>query len=158
MTDKELTKLSKKELYDLLLKQELEIEKLTAKNEELAELQMRQEQKGSLAEASIEVSGIIQAAQKAADVYLSRIKAAEQNAVTAAAALDGDERVRELQSIEYKNTLLKEELERLVRDIIRTFNNQLNSFSEMRARLSELIEENNLYHLLHAGEQENGKK
>ena len=158
MTDKELKKLSKTELYELLYEQELEVERLTAENKELSERHVKQEHAGSLSEAAIEVSGIIQAAQKAADVYLNNIKAIEESTLESAEKLQGDDRIRALRVIEYKNAQLKGDLERIVRDLISTFNGQLSSFTEMKSRLSELIENNDLYYLLPTGERESGKK
>ena len=157
MTDNELKKLSKTQLYELLHRQELEIERLASKNKELDQRHLNQEQAGSLADASIEVSGIIQAAQKAADVYLSNIRAMEDSSLMKAGELAGDEKVLALRAAEYKNAQLRGGLESLIKDLIRTFNSQLSSYSEMKVTLSELIENNDLGHLLPKGEREAGR-
>lgn len=79
MTDKELHKLNRKELLEILLKQQQEIDHL--KNElEQAEKKLQErkiiiENAGSLAEASIAMTNLLEEAQKAADIYLHNIYA-----------------------------------------------------------------------------------
>ena len=77
MTDKELQKLSRTELLELLLVQSRELDK---KNQELerlqAQLQTRQialSQAGNIAEAALRLNGIFEAAQAAADQYLENV-------------------------------------------------------------------------------------
>ena len=77
MTDKELQKLSRTELLELLLVQSRELDK---KNQELeslqAQLQTRQialSQAGNIAEAALRLNGIFEAAQAAADQYLESV-------------------------------------------------------------------------------------
>ena len=79
MANKELSSLSKLELLEILHKQELEIERLKSEKESLLSIG----QAGSIAEASLMVSGVMQAAQDAADMYLESVKAveAEKNSV-----------------------------------------------------------------------------
>ena len=78
MTDKELRKLSRTELLELLLEQSQEIDRL--KNEldqahkDLSERKLTIENCGSIAEASIAVSRIFEEAQKAAEQYLENVK------------------------------------------------------------------------------------
>ncbi|MGT2687205.1 hypothetical protein ACVRWT_07445 [Streptococcus porcinus] len=75
---KNLKKLSRKELLELLLEQQLLIEK---QEKELKEIKVKLnnrkieiEDSGTLAEASLRLSGIFEAAQEAADIYLKNIK------------------------------------------------------------------------------------
>lgn len=79
MTDKELRRLGRAELLQLMLEQSRRIEKLEKENAELkARLQDRvlvMEQSGSIAEASMKLSGIFEAAQCAADQYLDSLRA-----------------------------------------------------------------------------------
>ncbi len=77
MTDKELRKLTRTELLDLLLVQSKEIDRLNA---ELEHLQTKMQQReislthaGSIAEAALQLNGIFEAAQAAADQYLENI-------------------------------------------------------------------------------------
>lgn len=78
MTDKELQKLKRTELLEIMLnlKSDLDKEKeenLKLKNQ-LNEKNIALEKSGSIAEASLELSGIFNAAQQAADVYLENIR------------------------------------------------------------------------------------
>lgn len=77
MTDKELKKLSRKELLELLVINTRRIESLEAKVKVLqAKLNSREivvEKAGSLAEAALQLSGVFEAAQKAAELYLENL-------------------------------------------------------------------------------------
>lgn len=81
MTNKELKKLSRGDLLELLLVQTREAErlkkKLVAAEKELEERQIRMSAVGNLAEAMVEVNGVMAAAQAAADQYLENIAAME---------------------------------------------------------------------------------
>ena len=74
MTDKELRKLSRAELIDILFELQTQNENLTAENRELAaQLESRQLQiteAGSIAEAALRLNGVFEAAQAAADQYV----------------------------------------------------------------------------------------
>lgn len=87
MTEKELKKLNRYQLLELIIIQTEEMEKL---KEELEETKAKLEKQhlmlseaGNIAEAAMQLSGIFEAAQKAADIYLSAVKesvgAAEEN-------------------------------------------------------------------------------
>lgn len=76
--NKELRKLNRKELLEILLEQTKRIEELENEVEELKE---KVESKkiifknaGSLADASLQLSGIFTVAQEAAEIYLTNIK------------------------------------------------------------------------------------
>lgn len=77
MTDKELRKLTRAELLELLLAQSREIDRLNTELEKAeAKLQKREialNQSGSIAEAALQLNGIFEAAQAAADQYLENI-------------------------------------------------------------------------------------
>lgn len=78
MTDKELRKLSRIELLELLLEQSREVERLKAElkdaTEKLASRELEVNEAGSIAGASLHVNGVFEASQKAADQYLQNIK------------------------------------------------------------------------------------
>lgn len=82
MTDKELKKLSRAELLEMLLIQTREVENLQKKLSKaeaiFSERYMNYLEAGSLAEAMLKVNGVMEAAQAAADQYLARIAAMEQ--------------------------------------------------------------------------------
>ena len=74
MKEKDLRKLSRYQLLDLLVTQTERADELQKKLDELEnELTLREfnmSQLGSLAEASLQISGVIEAAQESADMYL----------------------------------------------------------------------------------------
>jgi hypothetical protein len=78
MTDKELHRLGRRELLELLLEQGKQMEALAQELEETKEkLRARTiaiEEAGSLAEASLRLSGVFQAAEEAASLYLENIR------------------------------------------------------------------------------------
>lgn len=78
MTDKELHKLSRRELLEMLLEQSKETDRLRARVQELEKAlenkYMALENAGSIAEASLMLNGVFEAAQAAADQYLANIQ------------------------------------------------------------------------------------
>lgn len=82
MTNKELKKLSRADLLELLLVQTREAERLKKKlvtaEKELEERQIRMSAVGNLAEAMVEVNGVMAAAQATAEQYLENIAAMEE--------------------------------------------------------------------------------
>ena len=78
MTDKELRKLNRAELLELMLEQSREIDRLQEELEEtreaLQERNLKIESCGSIAEAAAEVNSLFHAAQKAADMYLLNVQ------------------------------------------------------------------------------------
>ena len=148
MTDKQLRALSKTQLFDLLHKQELEIERLTEDNAKLTEQKLTLQQAGSLAEASLMVTGIMEAAQSAADIYLDSIRKVEAEKIEEVAKLEEEAKVRALRTVERKNAELRTQMERLVVDMMRVFDTQVNSMAAMKEELSELIDRNDLKHLI----------
>ena len=78
MTDKELRKLSRSELLELMLEQSREIDRLQSELEEtreaLQERNLKIESCGSIAEAAAQVNSFFYSAQKAADMYLLNIQ------------------------------------------------------------------------------------
>lgn len=81
MTSKELKRLSRADLLELLLAQTRETEllkkKLQEAEEELENRRFRMSNAGSLAEAMVDVNNVMAAAQAAADQYLENIAAME---------------------------------------------------------------------------------
>ncbi len=78
MTEKELHKLKRAELLEMMLAQSREIESLRARIEELeeklADREIRIQESGSIAEAALKLNGIFEAAQAAADQYLENVR------------------------------------------------------------------------------------
>ena len=78
MTEKELRKLSRVELLKLLLEQSKENqtlqEQLQTAEKALADKTLRIDQAGSIAEASLQLSGVFQAAEEACRQYTDNVK------------------------------------------------------------------------------------
>ena len=78
MTEKELLKLKRSEMLEIMLAQSQEIDNLRKERDELkeklADRRIRIEKAGSLAEASLQLTNIFVEAQKAADLYAENIK------------------------------------------------------------------------------------
>ena len=81
MTKKELKRLNRAELLELLLVQTREVERLREELEEtkrlLEDKRIRVEKAGNLADAVLQVNEVVNAAQKVADQYLENIIAME---------------------------------------------------------------------------------
>lgn len=79
MTDKELRRLSRQELLDIIYQLKQNEQKLQRQLDEaeqkLQEREIRISQAGSIAEAALALSGIFEVAQAAADDYLRSVKA-----------------------------------------------------------------------------------
>ena len=75
MTDKDLRHLSRAELLDILYEQQKRYEDSLAENQalrqQLEDRTLRIASAGSIAEAAIQVNGVFEAAQAAADQYLA---------------------------------------------------------------------------------------
>lgn len=78
MTDKELKRLSRAELLELLISQMRENqrleEELAAANEALQDRTIVIEQAGSIAEAALQLNGVFAAAEAAAAQYLENVR------------------------------------------------------------------------------------
>lgn len=83
MTQKELKKLSRKELLEMLVLQTRRVEQLEKQlqeaNEKLEEKFIMIQESGSLADAVMRLNGVFEAAQKAADQYLENIRSRERS-------------------------------------------------------------------------------
>ena len=78
MTDRQLKKLNRNELLELMLEQSKEIDRLEAELDEtkaaLAERNLKIATCGSIAEAAAEVNSLFRSAQRAADMYLLNVQ------------------------------------------------------------------------------------
>lgn len=78
MTDKELRKLSRAELLELLIAQMKENDKLRRKldaaGEQIRNRELKLEEAGSIAEAALQLNGVFEAADAAVSQYLANIK------------------------------------------------------------------------------------
>ena len=82
MADKDLKRLSRAELLELLLQQTRERERLEQELEEarrqLDDRQIRLEKAGDIAHAALEINGVMEAAQAAARQYLENVEQLEK--------------------------------------------------------------------------------
>lgn len=96
MTDKELRKLKRTDLLELLIEQSKEVESLKKRIEELeAELADRRlliYKSGSIAEAALKLNGVFEAAEAAAQEYLENIRRISEEKTQEAAGASGDGR------------------------------------------------------------------
>lgn len=78
MTDKELHRLSRKELLEMLLAQTQENEKLKEElrraERQLSDRRLLQENAGSMAEAAMRLNAVFEAADRAAQQYLENVR------------------------------------------------------------------------------------
>lgn len=78
MTRKELRRLSRAELLEMLIEQEEELnackEQLAKAQAELANRRIQIANAGSVAEAALQLSGIFEAAQRACDLYTENVR------------------------------------------------------------------------------------
>jgi len=148
MTDRQLRSLSKTQMFNLLHKQELEIERLNTENSKLSERTLSLEQAGSLAEASLLVSGIIDAAQSAADVYLDSIQKVEADRLKSISKLEEEAKVRALRTSGLKNAETQAWIERMIIEMLQVFDHQVNKLAVMKEELTELIIRNDLQYLI----------
>ena len=77
MTDKELKRLNRKDLLQIMIMQQKKVDSLNAElkeaKEELERRRILSENAGSIAEASLRLNQVFENAQKAADMYLENI-------------------------------------------------------------------------------------
>lgn len=78
MTEKDIKRLSRAELLEMLIEQSKEVKRLKMQNQKLvSQLNSRKiiiENAGSIAEAALQLNGIFETAQKAADQYLENVR------------------------------------------------------------------------------------
>ena len=78
MTEKELRRLSRRELLEMLITRTMENERLTEElqqaQKELSDRKLIQERAGSMAEAALQLNGVFEAADRAAKQYLETIR------------------------------------------------------------------------------------
>ena len=129
MTDKELKKLSRAELLEMLIAQS---KKLSRVEEELAKAKEKLEKReialsdsGTLAEAALKLNGVFEDADRAAKQYLDTLKVQNENAdrLMMLARKKAEEILKDAQ--EQKLAMIKE-AEQQVKERTESFNKQLN--------------------------------
>ena len=96
MTDKELRKLKRTDLLELLIEQSKEVESLKKRigelEAELADRRLLIYKRGSIAEAALKLNGVFEAAEAAAQEYLENIRRISEEKTQEAAGASGDGR------------------------------------------------------------------
>ena len=101
MTEKELKKLNRYQLLEIILMQAEELEKVTAELEQtkaqLEDKQIKATRVGDIAQASLALAGVFEAAQSAADIYVEAVKqyAEKADEIIANAHLEAERIVRD---------------------------------------------------------------
>jgi len=103
MTDRELRKLRRTDLLELLLAQEKENEDLRRQIQQLQDRLEERELKiinaGSIAEASMQLNGVFEAAQSAADQYLASIRKMNEEKENYCSKIEEEARLRAEQTL-----------------------------------------------------------
>ena len=96
MTDKEIRKLKRTDLLELLIEQSKEVESLKKRigelEAELADRRLLIYKSGSIAEAALKLNGVFEAAEAAAQEYLENIRSISEEKTQEAAGASGDGR------------------------------------------------------------------
>ncbi|MGN0332732.1 MAG: hypothetical protein ACI4D9_06895 [Lachnospiraceae bacterium] len=136
MTDKELHKLKRAELLEMLVEQGKEVEQLRAQleeaNKKLEDKQICLNKAGNIAQASLQLNGVFDAAQEAAQQYLENIQRLN----------DRQEQVCKLmeQSTREKCDTMIQEAQRGVEERWKELSTRLENFYNEHKGLRELLE------------------
>lgn len=133
MAEINLKKLNRRELLELLLQARQENERLQQEMEQLraesGEQALQVEEIGSIAEASLKLSGVFEAAQRAADLYLENVR------LTCQEQSDTAERLRqEIGELETVLETRRRECDEMVEETQRYCENLVRQAQEKSAR------------------------
>lgn len=152
MADKELRKLSRAELLELLIEKTEEVEQLKAQLEEARQQaceytpEIEYEKAGSLAEASLQVSGVFEAAQRAAQMYITGMEERMQRQEVLCEQLEQQSRDKAEKLIietELKCRRMEREAQLRCAKMARTSEESMEQrWNDLFARLDQLAQEN----------------
>jgi hypothetical protein len=152
MTGKELRSLGKLDLLRLLRMQEEEIERLTEENRALTqrveERAIILENAGSIAEASLRISGVMEAAQAGAELYLESLRAmeVEYKSRVEKAEIEAKRRAEEIVGKAEQRAAARETLEKqTVEELWKDFKGRVDQFVRAHTELDEIIHGNPLF-------------
>lgn len=125
MTEKELKKLNRRDLLEILVEQGKELQTLREKYEEaekkLEDRKICIDNAGSIAEASLQLSGIFEAAQTACTQYTDNIARLSQEQETVCAQMESESRkkaARIITDAEKKSAALRAETEKQCEEML----------------------------------------
>lgn len=162
MTDQELRKLSRKDLLELLIslgrERDALQEELEKANAALQDRQIRMEQAGSLAEAALQLNGVFEAAQQAAEQYLENIRQHSEHMEEVCAKQEAQARQeadRRLQEAAQAARTMEEETRRKCREMEKEAKAKSEAYwREISIRLEKFYQEHEeLKQLLASGDQ-----
>lgn len=135
--NKELKKMSRKELLEILLEQAKRIEELENKieklNEKLESKKVTFKNAGSLADASLQLSGIFNVAQEAAEIYLNNIKELKEK---------GEKELEEKTNKMLKDTERKcKKREKEANDLLRNVELEVKNIVKQNPEIKEKVED-----------------
>ena len=140
MTGKELKKLNRYQLLELIILQTQQIDDLKAQllqtQEQLQAQQIRVSQAGSIAEAALQLNDIFETAQSTADLYLQRVKQRDDQIEE----IEASARQR-LQDAETQATRILDNAKRHADDILRLARQQSAEILEQAALASTQYDE-----------------
>ena len=139
MTDKQLKSLSKIQMLDILRQQEREIEKLTAEIDKPR----------SDTESTALLSGIMQAAQAAADSYVKSMVVAENEKIEGIAKLESSTR-RRAEEAERRTEEAMGIVKKMIDDMYNIFSWQIDLIKSMQNEFFEKLKTTNLKELIPA--------
>ena len=143
MTERDLKKLSRGDLLELLLKQTKENEQLKAElaeaQEKLASRTIMLDEAGSIAEASLKLNGVFEAAQAACSQYIENIQTLSARQERICALLEAETRLRceeMLRTAKAEADAYKEEVEKKKKEFS-VFLNGLQALNSMMDKNEE---------------------
>lgn len=151
MTDKEISKLRKKALVEMVLAQTKEkedlLKEIASLKEQLADKEIRINNAGTIAEAAFEMNGVLEAAQAAAKQYLDNVKALSERQETECLIKEKAVAARcmaQEQATFERCSFMKEETEKNCMQMESETKARLRELEQMtRTRLEELERETN---------------
>lgn len=149
MTEKDIKKLSRADLLEMLIDQSEELQTLREKLSEAESALKRREitinTAGSLAEASLQLNGVFEAAQAASQQYMDNIRLLSERQQTVCQQLERESREkaeRRLAEAEKASAALEEETKIRCAEMLRKAKAESQSFwDELSGRLEEFYEE-----------------
>ncbi|MDR2355908.1 MAG: hypothetical protein LBE16_06900 [Clostridiales Family XIII bacterium] len=152
MKEKQLRSLGKTDLLNIMRMQEEEIERLGAENralsERLAQRVLIMEDAGSIAEASLRIGGVMQAAQESANIYLESLRVMESESRLRMEKKEEElsRRAEEILRDAEQRAAARETLERqTVEELWRDFRNRVDRFVKAHTELDDMIRGNPIF-------------
>lgn len=150
MQNRDLRRMSRKDLLEILVEQQKIIEKLKQKIDEYEEKKERNrivtENAGSIAEAVVSLNDIFGTAQKAADQYLCEIKDLKARSILQAQEehdrLIEDAQNKAAEIINGAETIRTKKLQEL-KEYVEEINKKVNDYLNSHPKIKEYVEDSN---------------